>query len=384
LAEPVHILFIIDSFFGVGGGAEGALIRTVARLPKDRFRCTVVTFRGETTGEHARQLDCPLRLMPLTSTYNWTALKTGFKLRKFIREEKVAVVHTFFETADLWGAPIAWLAGCRRIISSRRDMGILRVGKHRHFYRLLGSIYSQVHTVSNEVGKFVIREDGLDPARVMTVYNGIDASRFGRAANDVPGRATIGAGGASHVVLSVGNIRRVKGFDTLIDAAAVVCQEFPAACFVVVGHAHENDTLAQLEAQRDRLGLGKNVVFLGERHDIPGLLTAADIFCLSSRSEGLSNAVLEAMASSLPVVATSVGGNPETVSEGESGYLVPSEDAKALAGRLLDLMRDPARARMMGEAGRRIVQEKFTVEAMVARVVASYEALLSNKPLSPK
>ena len=376
--KPAHILFLIDTFFGGTGGAEGALVRIVAGLPKDRFRCSVITFRSDPAGKHGSELACPFYIYELTSTYNWNALKVAMRLRRFIREEQVDIVHTLFETADLWGAPVARLAGCRRIISSRRDMGILRRGKHHLFYRWLAPIYSQVQTVSNEVGTFAVKEDGLDPARVVTVYNGIDATHFQPGSVPATPRETIGAADASQVILSVGNIRRVKGYETLLAAAEIVVREFPRARFVIAGNPHEPDFQAELEAQRRQLGLEQSVILLGVRNDVPSLLATADIFCLPSRSEGLSNALLEAMASSLPAVATSVGGNRETIRDGETGFLVPPGSAPDMAGRLLALLRDPGKAREMGAAGRRLVEEKFTVESMLKQLVRNYDALLAK------
>ena len=375
---PAHILFLIDSFFGSYGGAEGALARIVANLPRDRYRCSVVTFNTDFTRNHAAELACPFHVFPLDRTYDAKAVRAALSLRRYIRDEGVDLVHTFFETSDVWGAPIAKLAGCKRIISSRRDMGILRRPIHKLLYWLFAPLYDQVQTVSNEVGAFAIRADRLDPSRVITVYNGIDPSRFGPAAAPVVTRESLGAGSASHVILSVGNIRRVKGCDTLIEAAAIVCRQLPSACFVIAGDANEPEYYRALRARRDALGLQRNIVFLGQRTDIPSLLAACDVFCLPSRSEGLSNALLEAMASRLPVVATRVGGNPEVVREGESGYLVDSEDAPAMAARLLDLLNQPEQAARMGEAGRAIVEARFTVQAMVDRMVAAYDALLDR------
>jgi L-malate glycosyltransferase len=381
LSKPAHILFLIDSYFGGTGGAEAVLARIVRLLPRDRYRCSVITFLAESNGQHAHELDCPFHVFPLERTYDGKAFRAALALRRYIRDEHVVLAHTFFETADLWAAPVAKLSGVRRIISSRRDMGILRQPKHRLFYRWLASIYDQVQVVSNEVGAYAIREDGLDPKRVHTIYNGIEPELFVEGAAPLVPRESLGVGSpgeATQLILSVGNLRRVKGFDTLLEAAALVCRQFPSAYFVVAGNPHEPDFHQELLTRRAALDLDRNVIFLGKRTDIASLLATADVFLLPSRSEGLSNALLEAMASRLPVVATRVGGNPEVVSEGESGYLVEAEDAPAMAARLMDLLAHPERSKAMGRKGRAIVEARFTVDTMVARMVAAYDALLSN------
>ena len=124
------------------------------------------------------------------------------------------------------------------------------------------------------------------------------------------------------------------------------------------------------------MGLGANFVFLGATEDVASLLRGSDVFCLPSRSEGLSNALLEAMACELPCVATRVGGNPEVVVDGKTGYLVESEDAGGMAASILQLLQHPSAARRMGLEGRRVMEEKFTAQVMMKRLVNAYERLL--------
>ncbi len=371
----IHVLFLIDEFFDAHGGAEGALVRMTRHLPKDRFRCSVVTFHGKNADRTV--FDCPFYVFELTTISDWHAVKMAFRLRSLIRREKVDIVHTFFETSDLWGGLVAKLSGRPLLISSRRDMGILRRNRHSLFYRLLGPMYDQVQAVSNQVREFAIREDGLNPNKVVTVYNGIELDQL-TPAKDQLTRKSLGVEHASHVILSVGNVRPVKGFDVLIRVAAIVCKQFPQAAFLIAGHFHDVPYSEELLALREELGLTNNVLFLGLRADVNTILPLGDVFCLPSRSEGLSNALLEAMAHSLPAVATRVGGNPEVVEDGQTGFLVESEDAQAMAEKILVLLKDPALASSMGETGRQMLESKFTVERMVSRLVSLYDALLGN------
>ena len=371
----IHVLFLIDEFFDAHGGAEGALVRMTRHLPKDRFRCSVVTFHGKNADRTA--FDCPFYVFELTTISDWHAVKMAFRLRSLIRREKVDIVHTFFETSDLWGGLVAKLSRRPLLISSRRDMGILRRNRHSLFYRLLGPMYDQVQAVSNQVREFAIREDGLNPNKVVTVYNGIELDQLSPARNPLT-RKSLGVEHASHVILSVGNVRPVKGFDVLVRTAAIVCKQFPQAAFLIAGHFHDVPYSEELLALREELGLTNNVLFLGLRADVNAILPLGDLFCLPSRSEGLSNALLEAMAHSLPAVATRVGGNPEVVEDGQTGFLVESEDAQAMAEKILVLLKDPALASSMGETGRQMLESKFTVERMVSRLVSLYDALLGN------
>jgi glycosyltransferase involved in cell wall biosynthesis len=161
--------------------------------------------------------------------------------------------------------------------------------------------------------------------------------------------------------------------DILIRAAKKVCQEFPRAVFVIVGGVLEPQHLEELQNLMESLGLTNNIRFVGPSEDVLSLLKISDVYCLASRSEGFSNALLEAMACGLPCVATRVGGNPEAVADNQSGFLVESEDPDTLADRIKTLLANPALARQMGDEGRRIVEEKFTVPAMISRLVRVYD-----------
>src|SRR5882672_10261913 len=158
--EPIHILFLIDTLCE-SGGAERMLLNMIRLLPKSRFRCSVATFRIDTRVPIFADLPCPLEVLPLRKTYDWSAVKVAWRLRNFIRAEKVSIVHTFFETSDLWGGLIAKSAGNPILVSSRRDMGILRSTKHKLAYKPMGRLFDLVLTVSEQVRHFCIQEDGV-------------------------------------------------------------------------------------------------------------------------------------------------------------------------------------------------------------------------------
>lgn len=375
MPQPVKVLYIIDTLMGLNGGAEGALLRTVRLLPQDRYSCTVVTFKTR-PGIPLQEFLCPVHVLPMERTYGWRALNSALELRRLIRSLQVDIVHTFFATSDLWGGLVARLSGCPVVISSRRDMGILRTWKHKLGYRFSNRLFDQVQAVSEQVRLFSIQEDGIDPKKVITIYNGIEMERFTFPRDSASIRPLLGLDDVSRVIVSVGNLRQVKGHDVLVRAAGKVCQEFPQALFLIAGDVHEPETFQRLEYLVASLGIQNNVRFLNFREDTPLLLGVADIFCLASRSEGMSNALLEAMASGLPCVTTSVGGNPEVVQDGASGFLVPVEDANALAERILVLLRNPVLARRMGEYARDTVAREFTAERMARKTGDAYDSLL--------
>src|SRR6202040_2051052 len=144
------------------------------RLPPARFRASVATFQIDPELDVLSRISCPFHILPLHSTCDLNAAKMALRLRRLIRQENVSIVHTFFETSDLWAAPIAKLSGCPVLISSRRDMGIYRNRKHRLAYRLVNPIFDRVLAVSNKVRSYCIDHDGLPLEKVETLYNGVD------------------------------------------------------------------------------------------------------------------------------------------------------------------------------------------------------------------
>lgn len=381
LNELLHVLYLIDSYHSKAAGGEGALLKMTRFLPRNRYRCSVVVFASDLNpAELARQFECPVHFLRLTRTYNWNAARVAMQLRSLIRSQEVAIVHTFFTTSDLWGGLVARLSGVPVLISSRRDMGILRTRRHRIAYRLLRKMYDQVQAVSEEVRGFSIRADRLDPSRVVTIHNGVDLDEVRSAPKLNRVRDLPELGWASHVIVSVGNVRRIKGTDDLIRAAATVCHKFPRAAILIIGKIQEQEYFAELQGLIENLGLKENIKFLGARGDVLSLLKMSDLFCLQSLSEGHSNALIEAMACGLPCVVTRVGGNAEVVVEGQSGYLVPINRPDLAGERLLELLENPPRAKAMGACGRQIVEASFTIQTMMRRLVELYDGLVEHRP----
>jgi glycosyltransferase involved in cell wall biosynthesis len=375
-SQTRHILFIFDAISSITGGAERSLQRITQSLPRDRYRASIVTFEDPPETTFFRQFGCPVHILPMQKSCGWESIRVARRLREIIRSEQVSIVQTFFATADLWGGMVAKLSGCPILISSRRDMGFLRTRKHRVAYRLLGPLYDRIHTVSEAVREFTIREDRVDRNKVFTIPNGVEARPIETLPDKGLLRLQYGLENASHVIVDVGTIRSVKGYDVLVRTAEIVCREYPQAVFVIAGRVQDQSYFKQLQNLVSSLGLSANFRFLGGLDDVFPLLKASDAFCHLSRTDGMSNALMEAMAAGLPCIISRVGGNPEVVEEGGSGFIVPAEDHEQPADRLLRILRDPALSRRMGERGRQIIQKSYTTDAMVQKLVELYDELL--------
>lgn len=388
VAHPVHVLLLVDVLHGLRwngptpkglAGVENVLLQVIRRIPPERYRFSVATFSLGQSMPKPSLFPCPLHVLPLSKTYDWNALRMARRLRRMIQAEKTKIVHTFLESADIWGGLVAKLSGCPILISSRRDMGCFRSSRHAIGYWIINKFVDQVQAVSDEVRNFMIENDGLDPTKIVTLHNGVEIEKVPATTSIREWRAKLGFAASDPIVATVANIRPIKGLDTLVRVASVVCQKFPRARFLIVGDVIDTELLNQLREMVRNFGLDDNVIFLGRSDDVFSLLSQSTLFCLLSRSEGFSNAILEAMASGLPCVVTRVGGNPEAVEEGRNGFLVEPQDVNTAADRILTLLHNPERAIQMGELGRATVANKFSAEAMVNRWADLYDALLASR-----
>ena len=242
--------------------------------------------------------------------------------------------------------------------------------------RLLSRVTDAWICVSHAERNALLAAGVADGERIQVVWNGVDVGRFdevGEQRGEV--RMKLNVPAEAFVVTTVCRLHRPRDFETLLRAFQHLRGTVPRARLLIVG---DGPLRTQVEHMVVELALGEEVRLLGMRHDVPQILCAADVFVLSSRKwEGLPLTVLEAMASSLPVIASDVGGTREAVVDGESGHLVPPGDVGALAQRLRAMADDPVLARRMGQRGLRRVKEAFTVRRMVSETSALYEELLS-------
>jgi glycosyltransferase involved in cell wall biosynthesis len=370
-ADLPHVLLVLDQFPKTLGGGERIALKIASLLPRYGYRASILTFSVHPECAALNSPPCPIYLLPLQRTYDLKAFQAALDFRQFLRQQKIQIVQTFFESSDLWAGLVTRTSSKAKLIWSRRDMGILRATKHHMAYRLMANAPHAVFAVSEQVRRHCIEIDRIDPARVQTIYNGLDIVDWNTLPR--PGNAP-----GKVIVTTVGNIRRVKGHDVFIKAAAAIVQHFPGVSFTIAGDVLEPDYFAELQSLVRDLNLSQRFHFVGGVTNLREHLSSSDIFVLPSRSEGFSNAIVEAMAASLPVVATDVGGNAEAVEDDVTGFIVPAEDPAALSAAITRLISNPSQAKAMGEAGRNLVMEKFTTEAMMSRIAACYQNLLAS------
>jgi len=366
-AKRVRIVYLITELNL--GGAERALARAVAGLSRDRYNPLVVCLFDP--GIVADQIRASgVQVIDLRAKGKWD-LSVAWRLYRLLRRERPTILHTWMFHANVPGRLLGRLAGVPIIISSERTMGQESRWRYR-LNRITAPLTDRVVCVSQQVADFVVQEVGIPQCKVVVIPNGIDLRNFKYLPAKRQARAALGLPYELALIGTVARLNPVKRLDVLLQALASV----NGVCAVIIGDGPER---ARLEALRKQLGLVERVRFVGQQSNVPEWLAAMDLFVLPSDWEGMSNALLEAMAVGLPVVATAVGGTPEVVVDGVTGLLVPPRDPEALAEAIIALLQDRERAEAMGRTGQERVERYFTVERMVQKTEALYEELIGEK-----
>ncbi len=344
------------------GGAEKALYHLVARLDSSRFQAEVACLSGQgQVGEWLERREVPVHYLRGRAAAWPLALA---RLTRLARRGRFDIVHTFLFHANLLGRMAARLAGVPRVVCSVRVEEPRR--SHQLLNRLTRRLADRFVCVSRSTAEFFQRHCAAAPDRIVVIPNGVDASEF------APPQDPPAAAGRRLRVVSVGRLDRQKGYDTLVDAARLCAARGLEFETIVAGEGPER---AALERRIADAGLAGAFRLIGRCDDVPALLRSADLFVSSSRWEGMPNAVLEAMATGLPVVAAAVGGSPELVEPDECGLLVPPDDPAALADAMADLLLGPARRVRFGQRGRERVLAYFTWERNADAHMALYDSL---------
>ena len=297
------------------------------------------------------------------------------KIRTIADKYKIDIIHTHNEGAHFYGAVAGFFSGIP-VVHTRHgihDPGNLKRNVLEWFSSLLSKM---VIGVSQDISNLYIGKIKVPRSKVTTILNGVDTESFFR---QISNRSKIFGIDLPCELIMIGIVARlvtVKGHRALFEACQIVARCNVRFRLAVIGDGPEMHNLIQLALQ---FGLSEIVIFTGARRDIADILNCLDIFALSSLSEGISITLLEAMACELPVVATRVGGNPEVVVDGETGFLVPPQDSSAFAEKLLILMKDIPRRKSMGLAGRNRVLKNFSIQKSVREYQTCYRKILGER-----
>ncbi len=393
------------------GGAEIDLVRNLPHLDRSRFKVIVHPFLSAgklapaltAAGIEVLQSDAasPTHQEPATAASfgprsaahrlarrafatiadtAWMARKVA-RIARHIRDDDIDVVHTILPNAYLLGSLANAVAGRRPLAMSRLSLNWYHVNSSSYRIAEAWLLHPRVDVAIGNCDAVLsdLRHEGIAEAKLRRIYNGIDVAAYSERLID-RGRArrALGISDKTLVFSVVANLHRYKGHADLLRALGIVRRHVPDVVLLAAGRDIDGN-MAALCRLRDELALSEQVRFLGERDDVPAVLSAADIHISASHTEACPNNVIEAMCARLPVIATAVGGVPEQVVDSETGLLVAVRDHAALAAAMTSLAADEGRRRTLGEAGRRRVAARFPIERSVAAFENVYEALARHR-----
>jgi glycosyltransferase involved in cell wall biosynthesis len=373
----IHVLHVITRL-DVGGSTENTVL-SATRMPHPEFRCSLIS--GQTTepppglAESLSRADVPWIQMqdlrrPVSPIGDGRAL---WQLRQAIRRMPVDIIHTHSSKAGFLGRLAARAAGVPHIVHTPHGhvfegyFSAVETHAFTALERLAARWTDRIITLSDEEARDHLGRGIGRPEQFVTIPSGVDLE----AVTAAPPVHLVSGG---PVVGAVARLVPIKGLHYLIDAAPEILRRCPDARVLLVG---DGEMRPALEAQARALGLADRVTFAGFREDIPSVLAATDVVVLPSVNEGMGRVLVMAMALGKPIVATRVGGVAELLGGGEAGLLVPARDPAALAEAVSTLLRDPARALALGEAGRRRVP-RYSAQAMLEALARLYREVTTN------
>ena len=336
------------------GGMEKLLVEFARLTDRHRYALTFVSLqhRGELADE-IESHQCPVLSLDKPEGLRPAVVA---RLARKLRKIKPDVVHTHNTAGYVYGVASAAIAGVPRIIHTRHGQRFQSSRRQTILFRGLSGLVDHVVSVSSD-GRQLSIDEGIAATKATTIWNGVDLQKFDLCVDRPIGRVAV-----------VARLVPEKDIASLIMAIDIMVRQNADVGLDVIGDGSERQTLEMLSQS---LGIGDRIRFHGSRDDIPTALANTSVFVLPSITEGISLTLLEAMATGLPVVACRVGGNPEVVDDGKTGFLVAPGQPEDLADALLKLHHNPGLAKQFGSNGRAKVEAKFCARKMVA----AYESL---------
>jgi len=362
--RPLPIAIAIHSF--QPGGTERQMTELVRRLDSRRWQVHLACLRRHGAWfDRAAEFAASVAEFPITSFSRAATFGQMRRFARWCREQQIAVVHSSELYSNIFFLPGAAMAHVPVRVGSRREIA---AGKSAAQIAAQRGAYAFAHRVvaNAQAAASRLRREGLAASCISVVPNGLDLTRF--APRQLPSKL--------RRIVMVANLRPGKGHATLIAAARSILERFPDARFELIGDGTEREALEQLVRAR---GLTGAITFAGHSENVPERLAAADLFTLPSESEAFPNAVLEAMAAGLPIVASAVGGICEVVQPHRTGLLVRPRDPQALADSICRLMTNSQEAHALAAGGRSLVESQYSFDRMVSSIERLYEEELSRR-----
>ena len=368
----IKVCYIITSLGK--GGAERQLYELIKGINRNKFSPLVISLtEGGYWKEKIQALGVQTIGLRRKKNKEFSRL---FRLIKLLRTIKADIVHTYMFSANTYGRIAAVFSGIPIIIASERN--ISEIGKDKKRYEIIIDQFLSIFThqiICNSFNCYnsIVNNYSINKGKVITIHNGIDVSRISK--KDLTAFKNISA---KKVIGTVGRLEHQKNHRHFLRMAKILIEKSENIYleFLIAG---KGQLLSRLKVYAQELEIEKNINFLGEVNDVSELYQNLDIFVLTSHFEGLPNVIMEAMASSLPVVAVNVGGTRELIRENITGFLCPPDNAEKLADKVNYLIKNHKEAKKMGINGRNYIENNFGINKMIQMTEDTYNHLLKSK-----
>jgi sugar transferase (PEP-CTERM/EpsH1 system associated) len=373
MSKPINIVHVVHALDV--GGLENGLVNILNHLD-DRFAHTIMCLSQ--SGRMAERIKNPhVKIIEMHLPKDRFRFPV-IRLARAFQSIAPDIVHTRgWATVDAICA--ARVAGVPFVIHGEhgREAGDPngRNRKRNIVRKCLSALVNRFVTVSDDLKFWMVETVGISESKVTTIHNGVDTRRFSPGERSAS-RRSLGLDDSIFTIGTVGRLDPVKDHKSMLQAFLPIARSTQPACLIIAGDGPMRPAIESLSSE---LGISENVRLLGERHDIPQIFKACDVFTLTSIAEGISNTILEAMASALPVVATRVGGNPELVDDGVNAHLVSARDVAGLTAAYESYLHDPELRSQHGRNARARAEQKFSLERMASRYAQLYQALMGAR-----
>jgi glycosyltransferase involved in cell wall biosynthesis len=370
--NKIKIKFLMDCLFHTGAGTEGQVIEIINISNRDKYSPSLILFQPTEYGKK-ENIFFDIKVLNIRKILSINSIVKMLGLGKIIRKENVKIVSIYFNDAAILAPFFCKMAGAK-VLSSRRDMGFWYTPMKIRALKWSNHFVDRIVVNSHAVKQNVMKYEGYPEEKISVIYNGHEEKRF----NELPEanfRELNGIGPTDPIIGMLANLWAVKRPIDLVKAFQIIYEKYQNAHVVFVGGGMEEIT--RLEEYINSFGMREKIHFLGARENVIAIIKHFDVCVLCSESEGLSNAIIEYMACSKPVICTKVGGNSELIKDGFNGYLINVGDIEYLAKCILDLLSNDILKKTLGENGRKLFLNNFTRDKMARAYMRLYDSVLN-------
>lgn len=360
------ILILIDFIYALTGGTENQVIKLINGLDREKFEITLMTLRQSTWMEKNRSsLHCSSYSFDFYKFKEWHTYYNLLRVLLKILSLSPDVALTFFSVSNSIGVLLLKLCGVKRVISTRRDYGLWFNRKNFNLLRIANLSTERILVNSNIIKTLIINKERIPPEKIAVIYNGIHLSSFSAfSSRNKSLWETIGIPPDHKIVGIVGGLKPMKCHFTFIAAARIILSTRNDISFIIVGDGPLRQLLIEF---CNYLGISSRMYFVGSQDDVRPYVSLFDIAVNCSANEGLSNAIMEYMASGKASIVSDAGGNPELINDKHNGLIFKLHDYMELADKILYLLENPEKRQNFGVSAQKVIENNFSIDKMLDR-----------------